>query len=261
VGTRLAVSDLVWLLVAAVLVGMYLRTTRRKNQDGTVVRYVQLVHNRRVEGVTQAQVLVNLGREDQLDRDGLGRLVTSINRYLGVSDVAPSADARQLAGDGLTVSGSRPVGAVHLLDGLWRVLEIDTALGKVLGPRRFTTNVERVLFALVANRAAFGVLPCAARKVIAAGQPFKCAGHGDHCRVIVSPFDRLPRKHVAVPVVVLGRERPPWSGIFPIAPATATARATQLRRSLSSSLDRAHLRRQRLDLQLPRRGLRPLRHC
>jgi hypothetical protein len=153
VGTRLAVSDLVWLLVAAVVVGMYLRTTRRKNQDGTVVRYVQLAHNRRVEGVTQAQVLVNLGREDQLDRDGLVRLVTSINRYLGVSDVAPSADARQLAGDGLTVSGSRPVGAVHLLDGLWRVLEIDTALGKVLGPRRFTTNVERVLFALVANRA------------------------------------------------------------------------------------------------------------
>ncbi|MBV8994216.1 MAG: hypothetical protein JO287_11075 [Pseudonocardiales bacterium] len=33
--------------------------------------------------MTQAQVLLNLGREDQLDRDGLQRLVTSINRYLG----------------------------------------------------------------------------------------------------------------------------------------------------------------------------------
>jgi hypothetical protein len=54
---------------------------------------------------------------------------------------------------GWTVAASRPVGAVHLLDGLWRVLEIDTALRKVLGPRRFTTDVERVLFALVANRA------------------------------------------------------------------------------------------------------------
>jgi hypothetical protein len=42
---------------------------------------VQLAHNRRVDGVTQAEVLVSLGREDTLDRDGLVRLVTSINRY------------------------------------------------------------------------------------------------------------------------------------------------------------------------------------
>src|SRR5262245_38977966 len=113
---------------------MYLRTTQRKNRDGSVVRYVQLAHNRRVDGVTQAQVLLNLGREDQLDQDGLRRLVASINRYLGEPD-ATSTDATQLAGDGLTVTGSRPVGTVHLLDGLWQALGVDTALGKVLGPR------------------------------------------------------------------------------------------------------------------------------
>ncbi|HEY9414062.1 MAG TPA: IS1634 family transposase [Pseudonocardia sp.] len=143
---------MITLVVPGRLVGMYLRATQRKNRDGTVVRYVQLAHNRRVDGVTQAQVLLNLGREDQLDRDGLARLVTSINRYLGTADPA-AADAAQLVGDGLCVTGSRPVGAVHLLDGLWRALEIDAALRKVLGPRRFSTDVERVLFALVANRA------------------------------------------------------------------------------------------------------------
>jgi transposase len=135
------------------MVGMYLRTTQRKNRDGTVVRYVQLAHNRRVDGVTQAQVLLNLGREDQLDRDGLRRLVGSINRYLGDPDTGASADVAQWAGDRLRVKASRPVGTVHLLDELWRALEIDTALRKVLGSRRFTTNVERTLFALVANRA------------------------------------------------------------------------------------------------------------
>jgi hypothetical protein len=144
---------LITLLVAGRLVGMYLRTTQRKNRDGTVVRYVQLAHNRRVDGVTQAKVLLNLGREDQLHRDGLLRLVASINRYLGIPDAGPPADAAGLAGDGLTVANSRPVGATHLLDGLWRALEIDTALRKVLGPRRFTTDMERVCFALVANRA------------------------------------------------------------------------------------------------------------
>jgi hypothetical protein len=63
------------------------------------------------------------------------------------------ADAAELVGDGLTVTGSRPVGTAHLLDGLWRQLGVDTALRRVLGSCRFTTDVEPVLFALVANRA------------------------------------------------------------------------------------------------------------
>jgi hypothetical protein len=117
-----------------------------------VVRYIQLAHNQRVGGVTQARVLANLGREDQLDRDGVRRLVASINRYLGEPNTA-ATDSAELVGDGLTVAGSRPVGAVHLLDGLWRALDVDAALRKVVGARRFTTDVERVLFALVANRA------------------------------------------------------------------------------------------------------------
>lgn len=61
------------------------------------------------------------------------------------------------AGDGppgeFDVKQSRPLGAVWLLDGLWRALGVDRALQRVLGQRRFTTDVERVLFALVANRA------------------------------------------------------------------------------------------------------------
>jgi hypothetical protein len=39
------------------------------------------------------------------------------------------------------------------LDVLWRALGVDVALRKVLGRRWFTTDVERVLLALVANRA------------------------------------------------------------------------------------------------------------
>jgi hypothetical protein len=53
---------------------MYLRRTGRHRKDGSQVLYVQLAHNRRVNGVTQAEVLLNLGREDQLDVDGLRRL-------------------------------------------------------------------------------------------------------------------------------------------------------------------------------------------
>jgi hypothetical protein len=45
---------LIMLVVVARLVGMYLRTTRRRNRDGSVVRYVQLaraLHERGVWGV------------------------------------------------------------------------------------------------------------------------------------------------------------------------------------------------------------------
>jgi transposase len=131
---------------------MYLRTTQRRNRDGSVVRYVQVAHNRRVEGVTQAEVLLNLGREDRLDAEGLRRLVGSINRYLGEPG-AGDGDVAEVAGDTLSVVESRPAGTAWLLDGLWRQLGVDTALAKVLGGRKFTTDVERVLFALVANRA------------------------------------------------------------------------------------------------------------
>jgi hypothetical protein len=129
---------------------MYLRTTQRRRKDGSLVRYVQLAHNRRVGGVTQAEVLLNLGREDQLDLEGLRRLAASIARFtdgdgsgMGLPGTAGEFD----------VVGSRPLGGAWLLDGLWRTLGVDRALAGVLGPRRFSTDVERVLFALVANRA------------------------------------------------------------------------------------------------------------
>jgi hypothetical protein len=102
-------------------------------------------------------VLLNLGREDRLDTDGLRRLVRSINRYLGEPDTdgtdAPAVTGTGAAGDGLRLITSRPAGGAWLLHGLWKALDVDSALRKVLGGRRFTTDVERVLFALVANRA------------------------------------------------------------------------------------------------------------
>jgi transposase len=130
---------------------MYLRKIQRRNKDGSVVRYLQLAHNRRKDGTTQAEVLVNFGREDRLDVDSLRRLVASINRYLGEEDDA-AAPVGAEAGP-LTVESSRPLGAGWLLDGLWKRLGIDAALASRIDGRRFRTDIERTIFALVANRA------------------------------------------------------------------------------------------------------------
>ena len=128
---------------------MYLRTIQRRNKDGSTVRYLQLAHNHRKGKNTQAEVLLQLGREDRLDLEGLRRLVGSISRYLDGAGALPPVGPEAA----LAVQSSRQLGSVWLLEGLWRRLGVADALGGVLGGRRFTTAVERVLFALVANRA------------------------------------------------------------------------------------------------------------
>ena len=134
---------------------MYLRFTSRTNADGTVVRYVALAHNRRVDGRIKPDVLMNLGRVDQADVAGLRRLAASINKHFGDGDeLADGAEAGLAAGGApLEVIDARPVGATWLLDGLWQQLEVGAAVRSATDGRRFTTNMERVLFALVANRA------------------------------------------------------------------------------------------------------------
>jgi hypothetical protein len=113
-----------------------------------VVRYVQLAHNRRVAGQTRAEVLLNLGREDQLDVSGLRRLARSIIRLID-----PTSDGAAPGAEALEVLESRPVGATWALDALWGRLDIAGALAGALFPRRFGAATERALFALVADRA------------------------------------------------------------------------------------------------------------
>jgi transposase len=134
---------------------MYLRFSSRTNTDGSVVRYVALAHNRRVDGKIKPDVLMNLGRVDRLDVDGLRRLAASINKHFGEVDLlGDGVEAGLAAGAGpLEVVDARQIGATWLLDGLWRQLDVGAAVRAAADARKFTTNMERVLFALVANRA------------------------------------------------------------------------------------------------------------
>jgi Transposase DDE domain len=129
---------------------MYLRTTPRKNSDGSVVRYLQLAHNiwdpqaKR----SKVQVVYNFGREDANNRAALQRLVASLTRFLD-----PDQALAATAGEGLGFVESRPLGGAWVLDGLWRRLGIDQTMRRLLQGRRLDPSAERVLFALVANRA------------------------------------------------------------------------------------------------------------
>ena len=56
-------------------------------------------------------------------------------------------------GTELEAEQSLSYGASYLLDRLWRRPGLDEALGRLLAERSFGHDIERVLFALVANRA------------------------------------------------------------------------------------------------------------
>src|SRR6266496_5327509 len=129
---------------------MYLRTTPRRNNDGSVVRYLQLAHNTWDPAAkrSRVQVIYNFGREDHHNRAALQRLVASVSRFLD-----PDQALAATVGEGLAFVESRPLGGVWALDGLWRRLGIDQTMRRLLTGRRLDASAERVLFALVANRA------------------------------------------------------------------------------------------------------------
>jgi transposase len=131
---------------------MYLRRTTRKRKDGSEVGYLQLAHNEwdAKAGHSVVRVLHSFGREDLIDRQAIERLIGSLERWLD-----PGAPPRPAAGigAGLRFVESRPIGGAWALDGLWRALGVDRTLERLLSGRRLDPRAERVIFAMVANRA------------------------------------------------------------------------------------------------------------
>ena len=118
--------------------------------------YLQLAHNEwdPTAKTARTKVLYSFGRADQLDRAAIERLIGALSRVVGVETSAAGPDrARAVGVSGLEFVESRPLGGAWLLDGLWHRLGIDTLLRGLAAGTRRDPVVERVLFALVANRA------------------------------------------------------------------------------------------------------------
>jgi Transposase DDE domain len=129
---------------------VYLRETKRRNKDGSTVSYLQLAHNERhaETGSPVAKVIHNFGRADQVDREGLARLVSSISRFL-----EPAEAVRATSGSEVAVVDARRFGGAYVLRQLFERLGIADALVQSADGRRLEAGlVEQVLFALVANR-------------------------------------------------------------------------------------------------------------
>src|ERR1700758_5827849 len=109
---------------------MYLRSTPRRNKDGSEVRSLQLAHNVWDPAAkrSRVQVVYNFGREEPGTKEALERLVASVARHLD--------PGRTRSAEGLQFAESRPLGGTHVLDALWERLGIGPALRGVLAGRR-----------------------------------------------------------------------------------------------------------------------------
>jgi transposase len=138
---------------------MYLRSTKRKNKDGSVVEYFQLAHNER-DPVTKkpiAKIIHTFGRADDLDRDQLVRLCRSIARVCDVEIIdrldpqLPLTSALGLPLD-FKVHRAYPYGVPLLAETLWHRLGIDELIGKICKESGLRIRYERALLAMVINR-------------------------------------------------------------------------------------------------------------
>jgi transposase len=143
---------------------MYLRTTRRKNRDGSVVAYYQLAHNvRHAEtGSPVAEIIHNFGRADELDRDDLVRLCRSIARVCGVEvrdPLDPSEETHNHTGEQLPALPEEvrliqtlEFGVPLVVETLWERLNLGPTLRKVMEESGGSVLHERALLAMTANR-------------------------------------------------------------------------------------------------------------
>mgnify|MGYP001544713945 CR=1 FL=1 len=128
---------------------MYLRESRQKRADGSVLTHLQLAENlwdpeRRRAHV---KIIYNCGRaDDEATTERLRRLARSILRRC-----APEEMLAENPGWRLLQSFS--YGDLYVLEQLWRRVGVGGVIGEVLGARKFDFDVERALFAMVANRA------------------------------------------------------------------------------------------------------------
>jgi len=140
---------------------MYLRTTKRKNKDGSVVEYFQLAHNERhpVTRKPAAKIIHNFGRTDQLDREQLVRLCRSIARVCQLTVVDPYGDDQQEAkavdgylADGLKIEKTVTLGTVLTIEALWNRIGLRKTFGDIARANKLPEGYERALLAMTANR-------------------------------------------------------------------------------------------------------------
>ncbi len=138
---------------------MYLRSTKRKNKNGSTVEYFQLAHNERHPETRKpvAKIIHNFGRADRLNREELIRLCKSIARVCGVQVSDPVAnvidkDSEPGPFEGLSIKHTLSFGTPMVIETLWARLGLKEVLSNITKSKGLKIPYERALLAMTANR-------------------------------------------------------------------------------------------------------------
>ena len=136
---------------------MYLRSTKRKNKDGSTVEYYQLAHNERHPDTRKpvAKIIHNFGRADRLDRNELVRLCKSIARVCGIQVNDPVSDviaSETGPFEDLSIDHTFSFGTPMVIEALWEQLGLKEILTGIAKSKGLKIPYERALLAMTANR-------------------------------------------------------------------------------------------------------------
>jgi hypothetical protein len=128
---------------------MYLRETRQKRADGSLVTHLQLAesvwnpHKKRSE----VRIVYNCGRaDDSQSAERLRTLARSILKRCAPEEIVEQAPQWRLI-------DAWPYGALYVLEAIWHRLGLAEIMAQQLAYSKVDFAVERALFAMVANRA------------------------------------------------------------------------------------------------------------
>jgi Transposase DDE domain len=133
---------------------MYLRITERRNRDGSTVAYYALAENvwNAQAKRSEAQVIHNFGRADQLDKAALQRLVASIQRVIDADAAGAIAIRDKASLPDIEIEAVFELGVILAARTLWEDLGIGAAIRACIAEGELSAPHEMALFAMAAQR-------------------------------------------------------------------------------------------------------------
>ena len=128
---------------------MFLRVSRQRLKSGKVIEHYQLAESvwQRQAKKARTNIVYNFGRIDDPDVvKRMRKLARSIMRRCSPEDIVAKMPEWR-------VVDAWPYGPLHVLEELWRRVGLDKIISKRARGRRFGFDIERAVFAMVANRA------------------------------------------------------------------------------------------------------------
>lgn len=128
---------------------MYLRVTRQRRADGSVLSHLQVVESvwNKEKKRNDKRLIYTCGRaDDPKTADRLRRLAKSILKRCSPDEIVADNPAWKLV-------DAWPYGDLYVLEAIWKRLGIPEAIAAQTAGRKIDFAVERALFVMVANRA------------------------------------------------------------------------------------------------------------